>query len=332
MKVGLGFIGDSPISEIVQYAQDAEKLGLDSLWLHDNMFYLDGLSYLIAASQRTSRIRMGIGCLNPYTRHPFAIGMSLLNLHGASQGRAILGLGTGSLGRLDQIGVKHDTPIDCLREAIDICRLVWRGDEFNYSGKVFTLNGVKSMVGGSSSKIPIYVAANKPQMLALTAKFGDGYLSSGFEAPATILRKVSKIREIAQQSKRQTGEIEIASYLMTLIGKTKADAFASAKRHPFVMYMLSIKDESFYIEAGINPQLKVPIATNYFKGNLSKASSSVTDEIISAFTVCGTVEQVVERVKEYKTAGVDLPILQPLGKEREQIHHVLGAASIIARE
>lgn len=329
MKVAIGFNADLPVRQIIQYATKSEELGFDGLWLHDHSFARDALSYLTTAADATSRIRLGVACLSPYTRHPVVLAMSMFTLQETSHGRAILGLGTGFPMRLDLMAINHEKPIAALKETIEICRKIWEGQSLTYQGKVFSLKNVKSVPGKAYSKIPIYIAGWKKQMLSLTGKYADGYVAKGGESPQSLARIVSEVKSAAERNSRKISDLEIAAYLLTLVAKTKDEAFAAAKRDPFVNYMLSVQDDYLYEETGINPEAKKPVAENYFKGNLSESSAHITDEMIEAFTICGTEDQIKDRVKDYERSGLNLPILQPISMKQEDVMNVINAGSTL---
>ena len=332
MRVGIGFNTDLPVSQIVHYIQLAEELRFDSFWLHEHSFSRDALSFVTSASESTKRIGLGVGCVSAYTRHPIVLAMSFLTLNESSQGRAMMGIGTGFPMRLDLMGVKHDKPIGAVKETIEICRSIWNGELVNYQGQTYSIKNVKALTGKTASKIPIYIAGWKKMMLAITGKYADGYIAKGGESPQSLKRLVSGIRSSAEKNHRRIEEIDISAYLLTFVGETQSEALARAKKDPFVNYMLSVQDDYLYEETGIDPTLKKPIAENYFKGNVAEASSHVTDEMIEAFTLVGTAEQVTERVREYQRSGLNLAILQPISLKTEEIQSVLKAGSILKEE
>ncbi|HVB12415.1 MAG TPA: LLM class flavin-dependent oxidoreductase, partial [Nitrososphaerales archaeon] len=101
MRIGAGFNADLPVPEITNYATMAEELGFDSFWMHEHSFGRDAVSYLSAAAQATKKIRIGVACLSPYIRHPVLLAMTAATLQESSNGRIMLGLGTGFPMRLD---------------------------------------------------------------------------------------------------------------------------------------------------------------------------------------------------------------------------------------
>ena len=326
MRIAVGFNADLPVSEIVHYASLAEDLGFDSFWMHEHSFGRDAVSYLSTAAQSTKKIRIGVACLSPYVRHPVLLAMTAATLQETSNGRMMLGLGTGFPMRLDLLGIKHDKPIAGIKEAIEICRGVWSGNPLTFSGKVFSVKNVKSLTGRSAN-IPIYIAGWKEQMLMLTGKYSDGYVAKAGESTESMKQIVSSIKSNAEKCNRSLTQIDVGAYLLTLVDKTKDIAMERAKRDPFVTYMLSVQDDYLYEGTGIDPAEKKPIAENYFKGNVSEASSHITREMMEAFTLVGSRKDVAERILEFRKAGVNLPIMQPISMKQDDVRSVLAAGN-----
>ncbi|HZW57761.1 MAG TPA: LLM class flavin-dependent oxidoreductase [Nitrososphaerales archaeon] len=330
--MGIGFNADLPVTELVRKAQFAEGLGYDSFWMHEHSFGRDAISFLSSISSNTSRIKLGAACLSPYTRHPVVLAMSMLTLQESSSGRAILGLGSGFPARLDLLGINHERPIGTIRETIEICRTLWSGDALSYSGRNFSLKGVKSIAGKAHSKIPVYIAGWKKQMLALAGRYADGYVAKGGESIHSIRQITSSIEASASKWGRRLSDIDISAYLLTYVGGSKEEALGTARRDPFVNYMLSVQDDYLYEGTGIDPAKKKPIAENYFKGDITASSSFITDEMLEAFTLVGTGEQVCDRVQEFKKSGLNLPILQPISMKAQDIDTVLRAGAMLIGE
>ncbi len=166
-------------------------------------------------------------------------------------------------------------------------------------------------------------------MLNLTGKYADGYVAKGGESTQSMRQIVTAIETAASRNGRRLSDIDIAAYLLTLVEKSKEEALNAARKDPFVNYMLSVQDDYLYEGTGIDPMKKKPIAENYFKGNLAASSSFVTNEMLEAFTLVGTPDQVCDRVKEYRKAGLNLPILQPISMKAPDMEGVLSAGAML---
>ncbi|MEN8198253.1 MAG: LLM class flavin-dependent oxidoreductase, partial [Pseudomonadota bacterium] len=81
--------------EVAEYAIEAEKAGVRTLW-HSNLPNgWDPFIGLSRAAVATSKINLGVLAISPYEMHPFRIGYSIISLNELAEGRAILGLGGG---------------------------------------------------------------------------------------------------------------------------------------------------------------------------------------------------------------------------------------------
>lgn len=328
-EIGIGFNADVPVQQMMSYAAMAENLQVNSFWLHEHSFGRDALSYLNSAAHNTNRIKLGVACLSPYTHHPVLLAMSMATLQESSRGRAILGIGTGFPMRLDSLGIKHDKPIGALKETMEICRRIWNGESVTLEGRSFSLKNVKSIAPKPETKIPIYIAGWKKQMLALTGAHADGYVAKGGESHKSLARLVEGIKKAAEAKSRKLSDLQICAYLLTCVSDSKKNAHEIARKDPFVNYMLSVQDDYLFEESGISASLKKPIAESYFKGRLDESSRNVSDEMLDAFTLCGTTSDVGERIADYRKSGLNLPILQPISMTHQDIVSVIDAASTL---
>jgi hypothetical protein len=130
----------------------------------------------------------------------------------------------------------------------------------------------------------------------------------------------------AREAGRDPKDIDVAGYLLTLVADTRRDALNRAKREPFVIFMMSILSDVTLNRAGFDPELRDRIAVHWRKEDYTTAGGLIPDELLDAFIVCGTRREVADRAWEYHEAGMDLPILQPVVQDEDQVAAVLDAA------
>ncbi|MDX1649389.1 MAG: LLM class flavin-dependent oxidoreductase, partial [Myxococcota bacterium] len=94
LKLGLqlGYWGAQPPSDHVALAQEAERLGYDSVWTAE-AWGSDCFTPLAWIGAHTSRIKLGTAVCQLSARTPTATAMHALTLDHLSEGRMILGLG-----------------------------------------------------------------------------------------------------------------------------------------------------------------------------------------------------------------------------------------------
>ena len=160
-----------PGPELVAAVEHAERVGLDEIWLGDEGVARDPLAVLAAAAVATERIRLCVGITSPRLRHPGVLGASAATIDELSDGRFVLGLGTGGAMALEPLGLKSEHPVAEMRAAIDTVAGVLAGRD-----------------GGSFRRPPhavearpveLWVGARGPKLVELAAERADGLFLSG---------------------------------------------------------------------------------------------------------------------------------------------------------
>jgi len=324
-RVGLGLNARGDVAETVRWAERARATGLESLWFHDSYFERDGVTYASAVASQVSDIKIGLGSLNPFTRHPVLLAMTISALDDMAPGRILLGLGSALPLRLYQMGIPY-TPDDAVTkssEAIDTLHTLWKGERMP-SGKP-GLPPLQPMFP-PVHRVPIYIAGYRSPMMVLAGQKGDGYLARPAESIPGLKKLLRVMNKSAREAGRDPKDIDVAGYLLTLVADTRRDALNRAKREPFVIFMMSILSDVTLKRAGFEPELRDRIAVHWRKEDYTTAGGLIPDELLDAFIVCGTRREVADRAWEYHEAGMDLPILQPVVQDEDQVVAVLDAA------
>ena len=143
LRLGVALATAGPLSDAMDMAVLAERLGLDSAWMYENLYFPGALSTAGAAIARTERIRIGVGTVSPFTRNPVIYAMEAGQLHELSRGRFTLGLGASPPVFLERMGIKPARPLATMRETIGIMRALFAGGIDRFDGEAFTLHDVR---------------------------------------------------------------------------------------------------------------------------------------------------------------------------------------------
>src|SRR5258708_36702180 len=95
--------------------------------------------------------------------------------------------------------------------------------------------------------------------------------------------------------------------------------------------MMSILSDVTLKRAGFEPALRDAIAAAWRAEEFHKAQSLIPDELLDAFLLCGTADEVAARAWEYHEAGMQVPLLQPIVQDEDQVSAVLRAAVTYGR-
>ncbi len=136
-------------------------------------------------ARETERIRLGPAALNPRTLHPVEIAGQVAALDLASNGRAFLGLVTGSW--LDRLGLEEERPLTRLREAVEIVRRLLAGDESGFAGERFTLApGARLAYPPLRRAVPLMLGTWSPRAARYAAEHADEVKIGGCANPDMV--------------------------------------------------------------------------------------------------------------------------------------------------
>ncbi len=313
--VGLGLAARGEVRDTVAWVVAAERAGLESVWLHDSYFERDPISFLAPMAQVTSRIRLGAGALNPYTRHPFVVASTMASLDNLAEGRMSLALGSGLPLRLAQMNIPAENAVAKVADSVEQIRTLWRGERLMLNDRVPPLVPMFA----PPRRIPIYIAAYTRPYLELAGASADGYLARPMESVAAFSLMRERVLDSAQRHGRDPSALDFRGYLLSLIGDSRRDALNRAKREPFVIYMISILSDVSMSRAGFPTDLRDRVNQLWRAEDYHRAAESIPDELLDAFVLVGTRNDVAARAQEYHAAGMTVPLLQPVVQEEGQV-------------
>lgn len=169
-------------SAVARRAEAAERAGYDGVTTVDSQ-NLSGDCYvaLALAATGTSRIKLGTGVTNPFTRHPAVTACAIATVHAVSQGRAVLGIGRGD-SALAHLGFSP-SPVKKFEDYLWRLQGYLRGEEvpFEEGGNVDALrlanqptaSRIEWLRPGRYPKIQVDVAATGPKVIAAAARHAD---------------------------------------------------------------------------------------------------------------------------------------------------------------
>ena len=188
LRFGL-FLGQAnkPWGRVLDEFQTAEDLGFDHAWLVDHLVdtdgppehgILEGWTLLSAIAASTSRIRLGVLVSANTFRHPALLLKEAVTVDHVSNGRLILGIGTGwNEDEHRRYGIDLPTPplrVDRLEEAVQVIRLLMSQERTTFDGTYYQLRDARlEPPPVQQPRIPILIAAHRPRMLRIAARYAD---------------------------------------------------------------------------------------------------------------------------------------------------------------
>ncbi len=311
----LGLIVDShSLEKIVDISKFAESAGFHSVWATE--LYRTAFQQLAAIAPHTSTIKIGTSVALAFVRSPLITAISAMDLDELSNGRLILGLGSGAQ-RTNEMwhGQPHSKPVARIKECIDITRRVisrsHTGNDVVYEGDHYNINikGFKRPFEPVRTQVPIFLAAVGENMARASAEVADGYIGHVVCSKKYIKQTVMPaLSDGLSKSGRERSDFCVSSIFTCAIGKYGDLPAARRAAKATVAFYATVKTywKPFLLHGFMSQAEK--IRECYFKGDVEGMIRNVSDDMLETFAIVGTVDQCREKVGDYRGI-LDLPIL-----------------------
>jgi F420-dependent oxidoreductase-like protein len=279
-----------------------EESGLEGLFRSDHYSgsrddprgALDAWTQIAALAAHTSRIRLGT-LVSPVTfRHPSLLAKAVVTADHVSGGRVELGIGTGWMEKehtqygfpFPELGVR----LEMLEEQLEIIVRQWTEETLDFAGKHFSLDGLRSLpTPVQQPRPPVIVGGSaRPRTARLAARFADEY--------NTLVATNDELKERRENVRRAADDAgrELVFSLMTgcIVGRDEAE---------------------------LNDRVRQRLERFGGGGSPEEFVRERRDRM-----VLGTVDEVVERLRELEELGVERIFVQHLVHEDVDMVRLLG--------
>jgi alkanesulfonate monooxygenase SsuD/methylene tetrahydromethanopterin reductase-like flavin-dependent oxidoreductase (luciferase family) len=310
-----------PFELICENAVLAESSGYDSIWMTDHMvgvgikrFHsLEAWSTLARLSAETKRVTMGVCVSDPHRRHPAVLAQMGTTLDIMSGGRVVLGLGAGEAMNLDPYGIAWSRPVSKTSEAITVIKKLWTEDSVNYTGEFFKLSeAFLSPKPLQKPHPPIWVGANSPRSMKMTAELADGWIPTCvLTMPRIYQEKLSKIQAWAKDAGREPLQIEPAIHLFTAAAQDQETARKLVEFPAKILLLHTVSmlrlGKEVLKDYGVELPDELDLSRFVFNPktvqNLLKGVEKVPFKAVEDIFVFGTPDDCIGKIEKYVKAG-----------------------------
>lgn len=192
VRIGVMYDRDWAPEGLPGFAREAEALGVDDLWVVEDLGWNGGVSAAAVALGATERLRVGIGITPAPLRSPALLAMELATLARVFPGRLVAGIGHGVREWMVAVGAAPRSPLALLEETIGSVRALLRGERVELEGREVRLDGVQ-LVHPPVEPPPVVAGVVRPRSLELSGRVADGTVIAEGHGP----REVESARALA---------------------------------------------------------------------------------------------------------------------------------------
>jgi probable F420-dependent oxidoreductase len=255
MKAGilLPQTGASATRENILYvAKEAEKEGLDSVWVFERLLWplkpktsyvatpdgslpveyqnvLDPLETLTYVAGNTNRISLGTCLIDMLFHNPVVLARRFATLDVLTNGRTIAGLGIGwSKDEYEVSGIPYKHRGQRADEFLQILKRIWTDEVVEFKGQFYSIPASK--IGPKPVQKPhppILLGGFSPNTFSRIVNYADGWLPvAGFGSLEQLEQAIDSLREDARKANKDPSKIRI----FALTYPTVIDSSSSAQQ------------------------------------------------------------------------------------------------------
>jgi F420-dependent oxidoreductase-like protein len=328
MKLGLtlGYWMAQPPTDALEKMLEAEKLGFDTVFTAES-WGSDAFSPLAWYGSRTSKIRLGTSIVQIAGRTPTSTAMHALTIDHLSGGRVVLGLGVSGPQVVEGwYGQPFGKPLARTREYIDVIRQVMRREApVTNDGPHYPLpfSGPNSIGMGKPLKpithplradLPIWLGAEGPKNIAMTAEIADGWLPIYYSPKVADMYNGWLDEGFARPDARgDRKSFEIATNCQVVVtDDVETQLQSMAPMLGFYIGGMGARDMNFHKDVfgrmGYEKEAQ-EIQDLFFEGERDKAIAAVPLQLAADISLVGPAAKIRDDLAQWEEAGVTMLVI-----------------------
>ncbi len=318
------------LAELVDAGRRAEQAGADVLWTSE--MHRSATITAAALAAGTERAHVGTSIALAFTRSPMITALEALDLDEMSDGRFVLGLGSG-VKRLneDWHNVPFGKPAPHIAETIRNIRTFWdtctSGEPIDLDGEhePMRIRGYERPFAIANPRIPIYLAAMGPIMTRLAGRVADGWISHELCSPPYLADKsLPGLHRGLADADRSTDGFDV---VVSACCSVDADADVARRRASgLVGFYASVRSYAdFFAFHGLADQQQAVIDAFRSGQGADHLAGSVSDDMVDALTLTGSTDDVITKISAYEGLATSVKLSPPT-------HGIDGAETRVAQD
>ncbi len=318
-RVALYLQDAHPLADAIEYVKYAELCGFEAVWQAESRLVRDAIVPMAAFAAVTSRIKIGSGVINNWTRNAAVIAATFLTLDDLAQDRIYCGIGAWWDPLAAKVGISRRKNLLAMREVVMVVRRLLNRERVSFDGEFVQMDDVElDVVHGRKEprNVPIYIGATGPKMMALTGEIADGAVLNYLVSPKYNEMAMAQLEIGAKKAGKSIHDVDRPQLVVCSVDSDRARALDGARKlvtqylgqQPHIMKASGVSQD---LLDEINQVLTWPATEE----QILEAMKLVPDDVVQMITASGTPDEVKAKVREYVAAGATCPILYPLGAD-----------------
>ncbi|MGB3633487.1 MAG: LLM class F420-dependent oxidoreductase [Rubrobacteraceae bacterium] len=306
LDIGLGVEGKY-LQRMSDTAHAAEKMGFAGLWTSETKH--DSFLPLAIAANETEEVELGTSVAIAFSRSPMEVAQTAWDLQDLSDGRFILGLGTQVKAHIERrFSMPWGKPASRLREYILALRAIWESFQnegsLKFEGEFYQHTLMTPFFNPGPidhPEIPVYIAGVNTRLAELAGELCDGFHVHPFHSPEYVRQVIQPaIADGAEDGGRDSSVVELATSAFVITGDEEREAIRQQ-----ISFYASTPTYRTVLEVHGWEEIGDQLGTLARDKKWREMPQLITDEMLSAFAVEATPDEVGPALKERYEGLID---------------------------
>jgi 5,10-methylenetetrahydromethanopterin reductase len=301
----------------LDYVKYAEGKGFEAVWQAESRLVRDAIVPMAAYAAVTTKIKVGSGVINNWTRNIGLLAATFLTLDDLAPDRIICGIGAWWDPLAKNVGIDRLKPLTAMRETVEILRKLLHMERVTFHGEFIHVDGIElDIVHGRKEPrhVPIYIGATGDKMMEMTGEIADGVVLNYCVPPEYNINALNLLEVGAKKSGRKMEMIDRPQLVVCSVDLDH-DKAIDTSRELLTQYLAQqphIAKASGVAQDVVN-KIQSILGWPATYEQIQQAKHLVPEELILKITASGTPSEAIAKVQEYKNNGCTCPILYPVG-------------------
>ena len=210
-RVALYLQDSHDLRQGLDYVKYAEQRGFEAVWQAESRLVRDAIVPMAAYAAVTSKLKVGSGVINNWTRNIGLLAATFLTLDDLAPNRIICGIGAWWDPLAKNVGIDRKKPLIAMRETVEILRKLLHMERVTFHGEFIHVDGIElDVVHGRREPrhVPIYIGATGDKMMEMTGEIADGVVLNYCVPPEYNINALNLLEIGAKRGGRKMEDID----------------------------------------------------------------------------------------------------------------------------
>ncbi|MEQ8676858.1 MAG: LLM class flavin-dependent oxidoreductase [Aggregatilineales bacterium] len=301
-EISIAFQTNKTPSEYIGLAQLVNQYDFDAITVYCDAPFHPSYGPLLLMAPHIQRARLGPAAISPARIHPIDIAADTALLAGIAQGGVYVGIARGAW--LASHGItESSTPIQQIRETIEIIRYFLEGRSDGYDGRIYQIaEHVKAPYPLPEHPVPVLIGTWGKILSGLAGELADEVKIGGSANPDIIPVIRRYIHEGEKRANRSPSSVDIVIGAVSVVDEDRERARQLARRE-VALYLPVVAKLDPTVE--LDPELIQRISYHADRHDYEEAGRQISDDLLDRFALAGNPEDMIAHCQRLFSAGAN---------------------------